>query len=166
MKQVKDGHEMFDHMRDGVNEVFADLPEKVESYNNGIKDSGTRSEFDTGAVRDGRQDKGRFDLLPILTLFRLAKHFDRGCQKYGDRNWEKGIPLHIYADSALRHLFKALMGFTDEAHMTAALWNIACYMETRDRIVLGMLPPSLDTMPKSFNNVEYEVFEKLLDQLV
>jgi hypothetical protein len=129
-----------------------------------IKDSGTRTEFDTGAVRDGREDKGRFDLLPPMTLFRLAKHFDAGCQKYGDRNWEKGIPLSKYFDSAFRHMQKHLMGFTDENHMTATLWNIACYIETYDRIKLGILPPHLDDMPNAFAGVAYESFEKLLSE--
>ncbi len=30
-----------------------------------IKDSGTRSNFATGAVRDGQEGKGRMDLLPV-----------------------------------------------------------------------------------------------------
>ena len=29
-----------------------------------IKDSGERTKFETGAVRDMHEDKGRFDLLP------------------------------------------------------------------------------------------------------
>ena len=58
-----------------------------------IKDSGKRSEFETGAVRDIQSGKGRFDLLPWDTIWALAKHFEKGCEKYGDRNWEKGIPL-------------------------------------------------------------------------
>ena len=138
----------------------------IDSIERTIKDSGTRTEFETGAVRDGREDKGRFDLLPMLTLFRLAKHYDRGCLKYGDRNWEKGIPLSKYWDSAIRHMLKAMMGFTDESHMTSALWNIACFMETRDRITLGLLPPSLYDIPNSFSGVDYDMFERLLDQLL
>ena len=38
---------------------------------NTLPDSGTRSEFDTGAVRDGETGKGRFDLLPP-NVFKLA----------------------------------------------------------------------------------------------
>ena len=131
-----------------------------------IKDSGTRTEFDTGAVRDGRIDKGRFDLLPMLALFRVARHYDRGCIKYGDRNWEKGIPLSKFWDSGIRHAFKAMMGFTDEDHMTSAVWNFLGYMETRDRITLGLLPASLNDMPETFKDVDYEAFEELLDQLL
>ena len=35
--------------------------------------------------------KGRCDLLPPNALLRLARHFENGSKKYGDRNWEKGI---------------------------------------------------------------------------
>ncbi|MHA1304710.1 MAG: dATP/dGTP diphosphohydrolase domain-containing protein, partial [Candidatus Heimdallarchaeaceae archaeon] len=67
------------------------------------KDSGTRQKFDSGAVRDIQQGKGRFDLLPATAIKMVADVFERGAIKYGDRNWEKGIPLSRYIDSALRH---------------------------------------------------------------
>ena len=63
-----------------------------------IKDSGERTQFSSGAVRDMHEGKGRFDLLPMCVLLRLAKHYEAGCSKYGDRNWEKGIPCHSFAD--------------------------------------------------------------------
>lgn len=132
----------------------------------GIKDSGYRTEFDTGAVRDGRTDKGRFDLLPILSMFRLAKHYERGCLKYGDRNWEKGIPISKYVDSAIRHMFKYLLGMTDEHHLASAMWNVAGAMETLDRIELGLLPSDLDDLPYSFADIAMENIEALLDKLL
>lgn len=76
-----------------------------------IKDSGERTEFTTGAVRDMHEGKGRFDLLPMCVLMRLARHYENGCRKYGDRNWEKGIPCHSFADSAMRHLVKYMDGW-------------------------------------------------------
>ena len=36
-------------------------------------------------------------------LLELAKHYEKGVEKYGERNWEKGIPQHSYIDSAVRH---------------------------------------------------------------
>ena len=75
-----------------------------------IKDSGSRSEFSTGAVRDCQEGKGRCDLLPMRTLLRLAQHFEDGSKKYGDDNWRKGIPLRRFADSAMRHLFEIHSG--------------------------------------------------------
>lgn len=89
-----------------------------------IKDSGERTLFESGAVRDLGEGKGRFDLLPMCVLMRLAKHYENGSRKYGDRNWEKGIPSHSYADSAFRHLVKYMDGWDDEDHLIAAIWNL------------------------------------------
>ncbi len=98
-----------------------------------IKDSGNRHEFKTGAVRDMQEGKGRCDLLPPLAILRLAKHFEAGARKYGDRNWEKGIPINSFIDSAIRHLLKYMAGQKDEDHLLAASWNLMCAMETEER---------------------------------
>ena len=90
-----------------------------------IKDSGHRREFDTGAVRDMAEGKGRFDLLPWTAISELAKHCEAGALKYGERNIDKGLPIHSLIDSGIRHLCRYLQGETDEPHLRAALWNIA-----------------------------------------
>ena len=138
-----------------------------------LPDSGERRQFDSGAVRDIAQGKGRCDLMPLgvigewmtdaclvyineylysgnpkhlwmaLTLFKdgikmdtytslleVAKHFEDGAFKYGDRNWEKGIPVHCYIDSAVRHYLKFCRGDKDEPHDRAFMWNILCAMWT------------------------------------
>ena len=149
-----------------------------------ILDSGNRREFDTGAVRDIQEGKGRCDLMPLdvvgavfkqhlededigATLMRLshfrntgdidylalalgdflevstytcwcdlflevAKHFEEGAKKYGENNWQKGIPTHCYIDSAVRHYLKWLRGDTDEPHDRAFVWNLLCCMWTCD----------------------------------
>lgn len=112
-----------------------------------LQDSGDRREFDTGAVRDMGEGKGRFDLLPFWSLFELAKHYEAGAKKYDDNNWRKGIPLKVFFDSAMRHMAKMAMGYTDERHDLAALWNIACFIETKQRIGLGQLPDALLDFP-------------------
>lgn len=112
-----------------------------------IKDSGTRSEFATGAVRDGEAHKGRYDLLPAHGVQRVARVFELGGKKYGDRNWEKGIPLHRYLDSALRHALKLAGGHHDEDHGAQAAWNLLAYLETEHRIANGVLPVALNTLP-------------------
>lgn len=96
-----------------------------------IKDSGKRHKFTTGAVRDIQEGKGRYDLLPWDAINELALHCEQGAIKYGERNCEKGIPIHSLIDSALRHLSCYLRGMNDEAHLRAAMWNIAfaIYME-------------------------------------
>ena len=60
-----------------------------------IKDSGERTRFDTGAVRDMHTGKGRMDLLPWEALVEVSKHCEEGALKYGERNCEKGIPIGI-----------------------------------------------------------------------
>lgn len=65
------------------------------------------------------------------TLFlEVSKHFEDGCNKYGERNWEKGIPVKCYIDSAVRHYLKFLRGDSDERHDRAFCWNILCCIWT------------------------------------
>lgn len=137
-----------------------------------IKDSGDRTEFGTGAVRDMHEGKGRCDLLPLdivsecmsdgiigsvyrftehgnvndlkvalesfatkfgdypTMILEVAKHFEEGAKKYGENNWQKGIPVKCYIDSAIRHYLKWLRGDKDEVHDRAFCWNIVCAMWT------------------------------------
>ena len=61
----------------------------------------------------------------IYTAFlEVAKHYEEGAKKYSERNWEKGILLHCYIDSAVRHYLKYLRGDTDEPHARAFIWNL------------------------------------------
>ena len=104
-----------------------------------VKDSGDRHDFGTGSVRDRRVGKGLFHLMPTMPIRRLAVHFENGAVKYGDRNWEKGQPLSSYIDSCFRHLLGVMDGKTDEDHEAAVLWNMACFMQTRQWIQDGTL---------------------------
>ena len=94
-----------------------------------IKDSGERTAFETGAVRDMHEGKGRMDLLPLTAIIELSKHCEEGAIKYGERNVDKGIPQHSLIDSAIRHLVKYLHNKTDEPHLRAAAWNILWALE-------------------------------------
>lgn len=147
-----------------------------------IQDSGKRREFESGAVRDIQEGKGRCDLLPLSEVaaylddetfpysiavdpitaikeyirtkedtyifmaldymadwndnsreelvLEVAKHFEEGAKKYGERNWEKGIPTHCYVDSAIRHYLKWRLGMDDENHWRATCWNLLCLAHT------------------------------------
>ena len=57
-----------------------------------IKDSGDRTEFETGAKRDMHAGKGRMDLLPWYGIMEVSKHCEEGALKYGEHNVDKGIP--------------------------------------------------------------------------
>ena len=158
---------------------YEDRTKLVEAVESAIKDSGDRTEFSTGAVRDMREGKGRCDLMPLgvvgayytffegttrirevledienfqktsetdyllAALFKsaifpkpetmfleVAKHFEDGAKKYGEYNWQKGIPVNCYIDSAVRHYLKFLRGDTDERHDRAFVWNILCCIWT------------------------------------
>lgn len=59
-------------------------------------------------------------------LLEVAQHFEEGAEKYGENNWQKGLPSSCYIDSALRHWFKYKRGDDDERHDRAFIWNIMC----------------------------------------
>lgn len=177
-----------------------EIPEEDDDVNINnipyIKDSGARREFETGAVRDIHEGKGRCDLLPldaVSELYRsiygessdswyvlnriewfvetgeyeylleaisdanifkdpqtivleVSKHFEEGCKKYGENNWQKGIPTHCYIDSAVRHYLKYLRGDKDEPHDRAFYWNILCCIWT------CIHKPELNNYRKKENN--------------
>ena len=112
-------------------EVKTEVETEVE---NGSKSSGDMTVFASGAVRDKKTGKGRCDLLPACVLLRLAKHYERGAERFGPYNWQKGIPCHSFADSALRHLFKYMDGWTDEDHLIAAIWNLCGLAWTEEKL--------------------------------
>lgn len=127
-----------DNLLDRVNELAANTRGKFVTL-----DSGKRAEFNTGAVRDTNEGKGRFDLISPIALKRLAQLYERGAAKYGPRNWEKGIPLWRYLDSAERHLNDYKAGDRAEDHLIAVAWNIFGYIHTEQLIQDKKLPPSL-----------------------
>lgn len=112
-----------------------------------LKDSGSRRSFSTGSVRDEAQGKGNPHLLPFRAINLAALQMERGMKKYGARNWELGQPLSSYFDSGYRHLTKHWMGWYDEPHLDAFVWNALAYAETVERIRLGILPQELDDRP-------------------
>lgn len=80
-------------------------------------------DYPTGAVRD-TGGKGRCDLLPHSALLRVARHMENSLADHEERNWERGLPMHCFLDSAMRHVFKYMDGQTDEDHLAAAATNL------------------------------------------
>ena len=113
-----------------------DLPE--------LPDSGKRDQFATGAVRDTQDGKPRYDLIPATALRRLAIHYAAGAKKYGDNNWQKGIPASRLIASALRHLFSWILGGVEEDHLSAVLFNVMAIMHWQETVNSDML----DTGPR------------------
>ena len=117
-----------------------------------IKDSGERTSFDTGAVRDMHQGKGRMDLLPWNAIIEVSKHCEKGALKYGENNIDKGIPLHSLLDSAMRHGAKFIAGEDDEDHLVAAAWNILWAVEFRKTM------PELNDLYNWKINEQYKIW--------
>lgn len=59
-------------------------------------------------------------------ILEAAIHFEEGAKKYGENNWQKGLPASCYMDSAIRHYLKYRRGDNDEPHDRAFVWNLMC----------------------------------------
>lgn len=105
-------------------------------------------QYETGATKEAPTGKGRFDLIPPSALQRLARRYEFGSAKYGDRNWEKGLPLSRLIDSCFRHLVCYLRGDTSEDHLAAVAWNVFALMEFEDRIANETIDPQIDDLPR------------------
>jgi len=126
------------------------LTQALEAYSaeaeSVLPDSGERSEFSTGAVRDAMTGKGTPSLIPIDALRAVSKRFEDGATKYGRNNWKKGIPLSRYVDSLYRHLWQFMEGDTSEDHGGAVIWNAMCLIQTKEWIEQGKLPSELNDL--------------------
>ena len=108
--------------------------------------SGSNNKFDTGAHREVKDGKGRYDLIPASAIRAWARRMEDGAKVYGDRNWEKGMPTHTFMDSLLRHAFQVLEGDDSEDHLAAILFNTGAIIFIREQIQKGILPKELDTL--------------------
>lgn len=82
---------------------------------------------------DGKTKAGQYDIIvqrQSTMALEVAIHFEEGAKKYGESNWQKGIPVKRYIDSAVRHYLKFLRGDKDEPHDRAFCWNIMCAIWT------------------------------------
>jgi len=70
----------------------------------------------------------RWELLPGDALHELAEHYGKGCEKYADRNWERGYNWSLSFGAMMRHAW-AMWGGEDvdeetgSLHMTAVAWH-------------------------------------------
>jgi len=115
-----------------------------------LKDSGKRRKFGSGAMRDDKRGKGRFDLISPFALLRLTHIYEKGAKKYEDRNWERGMPFSEFIDSALRHIIQYMMGMEDEDHLAQAAWNLFSIMHLEET------KPKWDNLPHYKQNKESE----------
>jgi hypothetical protein len=78
----------------------------------------------------GQQSKveGRFDLIPPVAMFELAKVMQHGAERYAPRNWYK-IPLDSHLNHLLMHAFAYLAGDRQEDHLSHILARAAMAVE-------------------------------------
>ena len=99
--------------------------------------------FPSGAIRSGDADRERYDLITPIGLRRLALTYAEGAVKYGDRNWERGLPASVMLNHALRHLVLWTSGDETEDHLAHAAWNLLGLMHFEEcRPDLMNMPPS------------------------
>lgn len=126
-----------------------------------LKDSGSRTTFGTGAQRDRQRGKGAPALVPNWVIWLVSRIYEDGSYKYSARNWEKGMPLSQYIDSAERHLAKLKAGLRDEPHATQVIWNMIGYVFTAALIKMGHRPAELNDMPNQLSTDPLAIAEPL-----
>ncbi len=90
----------------------------------------------SGAVREGGVAgslSARYDLISPTGLRRLAETYGEGAQKYGDRNWERGMDAGGLLNHALAHIVSYLSGDRSEDHMAHAAWGLFAVMHFEER---------------------------------
>jgi hypothetical protein len=90
---------------------------------------GTTAKFGTGAVRSDTVEEFRYDLVSPIGLREVARACAEGAGKYGDWNWERGMPVNDLLNHAIAHIYQFLAGDRSEPHLGHAAWNLlaACH---------------------------------------
>jgi len=71
---------------------------------------------------------------PVAVIAHLyAQALHEGASKYGERNWEKGLPESNLVNHALYHLFKLTEGDTSENHLSHLVWNVLTIIHFREQ---------------------------------
>ncbi len=85
---------------------------------------GVTEKFGTGAVRSDAVEEFRYDLVSPIGLREVARACAEGAAKYGDWNWENGMPVHDLLNHAIAHVYAFLSGDRSEQHLGHAAWNL------------------------------------------
>jgi len=131
-----------------------------------LKDSGERRQFDSGAVRDRAAGKPLLNLIPAWSEFAYGWIMEAGARKYAARNWESGMPIGEYLESAQRHVAQYKAGFRDEPHLWQAFWNIGCAIHTTIMVHLGLYPETFNDLPNHITNGKVPLLGKFEQERV
>ena len=125
-----------------------------------LKDSGIRQQFSSGAVRDTAEGKPMLGLIPGWPLLAWGWVMAAGAKKYAARNWEQGMPISRYIESAKRHIELYQLGFRDEPHLWQALWNIGSAVHTQVLVYIGVYPKEFYDMPNHIGKEQAPIFSE------
>lgn len=78
----------------------------------------------------GRKDdagKARYDLIPAAPLDELARLYGQGAERYGERNWERGLAFGRMFAALMRHAWAWWRGeqrdpVDGQHHMASVAW--------------------------------------------
>ena len=105
----------------------------------------TTEHFKGGAIRmrcvAGTSKPCRYDLISPVGLRRLAETYGEGSLKYGDRNWEKGIPNSNLLNHLIAHIQQYMRGDTIEDHLAHAAWGLFALMHFEENIKVPFVEP-------------------------
>jgi len=118
-------------------------------------------QYETGAKREDKTNKGRYDLIPQEAMHRLALRYEEGAAIHGDNNWRKGIPNSVHMNALIRHAFQASAGMTDEDHIAAVAWN-ACAIMYNEKHFKGN-ERICDIKPSNYFKIDLELFKKKIE---
>jgi len=93
---------------------------------------GTTAKFGTGAVRSSDVEEFRYDLISPIGLREVARACAEGAGKYGDWNWEKGMPVNDLLNHVLAHIYKFLGGDRSEPHLGHAAWGMIAAIHSHE----------------------------------
>lgn len=94
--------------------------------------AGTTAKFGTGAVRSDTVEQYRYDLVSPIGLREVARTCAEGAERYGDWNWEKGMPVHDLLNHAIAHIYEFLSGDRSEPHLPHAAWNVLAAIHSHE----------------------------------
>ena len=141
MQQMKQMSEQLKQMSKKVKELREEVKELKETPKTRQMEF-----FKSGAIRENKIGKGRYDLISPLAIERLARVLEQGAMSHGERNWERGLPMTRTLDSALRHINKYMSGEIIDRDsglptLSHALVNLVFANHFEEGILRGLYEP-------------------------
>ena len=106
----------------------------VVTYNLGLFQKDPKREYILAAIEEGINTLPGLNGCMYTAMLEVSHLYEDGAEKYGENNWQKGMPVSVYIDSGIRHYIKAMRGDSDEPHHRGFIWNMLGALWTIDNI--------------------------------